>query len=400
MEHQKPHRQLLAATVFTFVFMTGFALSTCMLGTLLPGIITHYGLSLTQASSLNTLYEAANAGAMVMALFVLDRLPKGKLLVLLGFLFGLILILHGRAPTFAVLLGVRLVMGVVGSLLDNLCSSYISDLYGAHRARYISILHTLYAIGSMLAPKFAALYYARGGWSLAYLISGGAMALTGVLAALILSILGFPKPTDREEKASASPIPYREMFRSRNLLWLGVVSILIAGQFYVTIWLSTYLDWLDKGLYTVEFCSTIMTALYLGMILSRVGLAAISEKIGAARYLKWASLLSSLLLIGLLLIQKPMVWLVGAFLYGLISGAMFTARIVLSCQEFPQYSSTASAFTGVFAALGSVCFNFLMGAAADAGFYTQAMLVNSVIVLMTFFVFQFGYREKGGEQVS
>lgn len=398
MEHQNRHRQLLAATVFTFVFMTGFALSTCMLGTLLPGIITHYGLSLTQASSLNTLYEAANAGAMVMALFVLDRLHKGKLLVLLGFLFGLILILHGRAPTFALLLGIRLVMGIVGSLLDNLCASYISDLYGEKRARYISILHTLYAIGSMLAPKFAALCYAKGGWGLAYLVSGGAMALTGTLAALLLSILGFPAPAGREEKTVSPSIPYREMLRSRNLFWLSVTSILIAGQFYVTIWLSTYLDWLDRGVYTVEFCSTIMTALYLGMILSRVGLAAISEKIGAARYLQWASLLSSLLLIALLLIQRPVVWLVGAFLYGLISGAMFTARIVLSCQEFPQYSSTASAFTGVFAALGSVGFNFFMGAAADAGFYTQAMLVNALIVLLTFFVFQFGYRENRAAQ--
>lgn len=398
MEHQNRHRQLLAATVFTFVFMTGFALSTCMLGTLLPGIITHYGLSLTQASSLNTLYEAANAGAMVMALFVLDRLHKGKLLVLLGFLFGLILILHGRAPTFALLLGIRLVMGIVGSLLDNLCASYISDLYGEKRARYISILHTLYAIGSMLAPKFAALCYAKGGWGLAYLVSGGAMALTGTLAALLLSILGFPAPAGREEKTVSPSIPYREMLRSRNLFWLSVTSILIAGQFYVTIWLSTYLDWLDRGVYTVEFCSTIMTALYLGMILSRVGLAAISEKIGAARYLQWASLLSSLLLIALLLIQRPVVWLVGAFLYGLISGAMFTARIVLSCQEFPQYSSTASAFTGVFAALGSVAFNFFMGAAADAGFYTQAMLVNALIVLLTFFVFQFGYRENRAAQ--
>lgn len=395
MKEQAPaHRRLLAATVFTFVFMSGYALSTCMLGTLLPGIITHYGLSLTQASSLNIVYEGANAGAMVLALFVVDRLDKGKLLPLLGLVFGLILILHGSVPTYALLLGVRLVMGVVGSLLDNLCASYISDLYGDKRARYISILHTLYAIGSMLAPKFAALCYSAGGWTLAYLVSGGAMALTGVLAIVILHALGFPVPADRERSGPSVSIPYRKMFRSRNLLWLSAVSILIAGQFYVTIWLSTYLDWLDKSVYTVEFCSSIMTALYLGMILSRIGLAAISEKVGAAAYLKWASLLSSLLLILLLLVQRPMAWLVGAFFYGLISGAMFTARIVLSCQEFPQYSSTASAFTGVFAALGSVAFNSLMGLAADAGYYTQAMLVGAVIVALTFFIFCWAYQSK------
>lgn len=397
MKEQTPRRkQLLTATLFTFVFMGGFALSTCMLGTLLPGIITHYSLSLTQASALNIVYEAANALAMVAALFVVDRLDKGRLLTLLATVFGLVLLLHGLAPTYAVLLGVRLVLGIVGSLLDNLCASYISDLYGGHRARYISILHTLYAIGSMAAPKFAALCYAAGGWSLAYLAAGGAMAGAGALAIVILRAMGYPPTAVEQQKGSPKDvhIPYREMFHSRNLIWLSVVSILIAGQFYVTVWLSTYLDWLDSTVYTVEFCSTIMTALYLGMILSRVGLAAISEKVGAAVYLKWASLLSSVLLIVLLLVQRPMAWLVGAFLYGLISGAMFTSRIVLSCQEFPQFSSTGSAFTGVFAALGSVGFNSLMGMAADAGFYTQAMIVSAVIVALTFLVFQFGYRGK------
>lgn len=397
MKEQTPRRkQLLTATLFTFVFMGGFALSTCMLGTLLPGIITHYSLSLTQASALNIVYEAANALAMVAALFVVDRLDKGRLLTLLATVFGLVLLLHGLAPTYAVLLGVRLVLGIVGSLLDNLCASYISDLYGDHRARYISILHTLYAIGSMAAPKFAALCYAAGGWSLAYLAAGGAMAGAGALAIVILRAMGYPPTAVEQQKGSPRDvhIPYRDMFHSRNLIWLSVVSILIAGQFYVTVWLSTYLDWLDSTVYTVEFCSTIMTALYLGMILSRVGLAAISEKVGAAVYLKWASLLSSVLLIVLLLVQRPMAWLVGAFLYGLISGAMFTSRIVLSCQEFPQFSSTGSAFTGVFAALGSVGFNSLMGMAADAGFYTQAMIVSAVIVALTFLVFQFGYRGK------
>lgn len=395
-EQARHHRQLLTATLFTFVFMGGFALSTCMLGTLLPGIILHYSLNLTQASALTIVYETANAISMVVALFVLDRMDKGKLLTSLGLLFGLILIFHGLAPTYVLLLGVRLVMGLVGSLLDNLCSSYISDLYGDHRARYISILHTLYAIGSMAAPKFAALCYAAGGWSLAYLVAGGAMAVTGILAMVILRVLGFP-PTATAPQTGAAPdvhIPYREIFLSRNLIWLGVVSVLIAGQFYVTVWLSTYLDWLDSTVYTVEFCSTIMTALYLGMILSRLGLAAISEKVGAAVYLKWASLLSSVLLIALLLIQRPMAWLVGAFFYGLISGAMFTSRLVLSCQEFPQYSATSSCFTSVFAALGSVGFTSLMGMAADAGWYTQAMIVNAVLVALTFLIFTFGYRSK------
>ena len=52
------------------------------------------------------------------------------------------------------------------------------DLYGAQRARYISILHTLFAAGSMAAPLFAASCIAAGGWQMGYLISGGLMGLS------------------------------------------------------------------------------------------------------------------------------------------------------------------------------------------------------------------------------
>ena len=157
-------------------------------------------------------------------------------------------------------------------------------------------------------------------------------------------------------------------------------------------WLSTYLDGRDNSIYTVGFCSTIMTAYYVGSVLSRVGLAAISEKISSAVYLKWAALLSGILLAILLIVQQPMAWLVGAFLYGVIGGAMYTGRFVLSCQEFPQFSATASSLTGICSFGGNMAFTAIMGVAADAGYFTQAMLVISGLLVAGFFIFQFGYK--------
>ena len=137
-----------------------------------------------------------------------------------------------------------------------------------------------------------------------------------------------------------------------------------------------------------------MTAYYVGSVVSRVGLAAISEKISSAVYLKWASLLSGILLVALLLIQQPVAWLVGSFLYGVIGGAMYTGRFVLSCQEFPQFSATASSLTGICSFGGNMAFSAIMGMVADAGFYTQGMLVIAVLLVTGFFIFEFGYRSK------
>ena len=149
---------------------------------------------------------------------------------------------------------------------------------------------------------------------------------------------------------------------------------------------------MDSSVYTVGFCSTIMTASYIGSVLSRSWLAAVAEKIGSAAYLKWASLLSGILLIALLIIQQPMVWLVGAFLYGLIGGAIYTGRFVLSCQEFPQFSATASSLTGVCSFGGNMVFNAVLGLAADAGYYTQALMVTAGLFMTGFLIFSFGYK--------
>ena len=394
-ENAIQHRRLMTATIFTFIFMSGYALTYTMLGTLLPGIIQHYSLSISQASYINISLELGGTSAMVLALFLLDRLNKGKTLLILALFFGLIALYTGSAPPFALMLISRFFMGLVGSVLDNLCATYISDLYGEHRARYVSLLHTFFAIASMIAPKFAALCYQVGGWSLAYLVCGGAITIAAVLAVVILRVMGFPQNSMDDQKQEKTKIPYREMLQSRNMRWLCLASFLFAGYSYVAMWLSTYLDGQNSSIYTVGFCSTIMTAYYVGSVVSRVGLAAISEKISSAVYLKWASLLSGILLVALLLIQQPVAWLVGSFLYGVIGGAMYTGRFVLSCQEFPQFSATASSLTGICSFGGNMAFSAIMGMVADAGFYTQGMMVISILLLSGFFIFQFGYRSGG-----
>lgn len=391
-DHALQHRRLMTATIFTFIFMSGYALTYTMLGTLLPGMIQYYSLSITQASYINISLELGGTTAMVLALFLLDRMNKGKTLLILALLFGFVGLFTGSAPPYIVLLGSRFLLGLIGSVLDNLCATYISDLYGEHRARYVSILHTLFAVASMIAPKFAAICFEVGGWNLAYLICGGAMTIAAVLAIVILKVMGFPKNAMDQQKQEKLQIPYKEMLQSRNMRWLCLASFIFAGYSYVAMWLSTYLDGRDNSIYTVGFCSTIMTAYYVGSVLSRVGLAAISEKISSAVYLKWAALLSGILLAILLIVQQPMAWLVGAFLYGVIGGAMYTGRFVLSCQEFPQFSATASSLTGICSFGGNMAFTAVMGVAADAGYFTQAMLVISGLLVAGFFIFQFGYK--------
>ena len=394
-------RKLLIATIFTFVFMAGYALSSGILGTLMPRIIEYYNLSLSAASTINIAKEGGNTASMIFALLVVDRLDKSRLLLVMGLSFGAALLLFGFAPAFAVLLLIQLVIGFSGGLLDNLCATYVSDLYGERRARFVSILHTLYAVGNMVGPKFASWSYSVGGWTLSFLTSGAALVLAGVLYFLLTKMVGAPATAvGGSESTAARAIPYGQILRSKNLWWLSVVSLAFASTTYLIVWLPTYLDWLNPAVYTTDFCANVMTAFSFGMLISRTGLAALSGKMRTETYAKWSCLFSAILFAAMLVVQQPLFWLGGMFLFGVISGASYTARFVLSCQEFPEYSATASAFTGVFGALGNVLYSAGIGALADAGYYTQAHYSIVAALLIGFLVFTFCYRAPGREKTA
>ena len=129
------------------------------------------------------------------------------------------------------------------------------SLYGAQRARYISILHTLFAAGSMAAPLFAASCIAAGGWQMGYLISGGLMGGAAVLFMVLARVAGAPVPTlepGAARSAQGGAIPYRQILASPFIRWLCLGSALLSGVTYLTIWLPTYLDWYDKSVYTLS----------------------------------------------------------------------------------------------------------------------------------------------------
>lgn len=390
-------KRLAVATVFVCIFMAGFALSASMYSTVLPQMIEHYAINLKQASTISIVNDLGQTAAMIFTLLVVDRLDKGKLLGLMSLCFGVSLFLTGLAPAYLVLLATRLAIGLTGGLVDNLCATYISDLYGDKRSRFISILHTLYAIGSMAGPQFAAWSVARGGWFVCYLVSGAAIAVAAVLYLLVTRLLSPPETAMKapEEEEKPQGIPYGRMLRNANMRWLCVSSVLFSGLTYLTIWLPTYLDWLDRETYTVEFCALLMTLNYVGMILSRMGLAALSQRMSAIFYVKWSSLLTALLLIAMLWIGTPAVWMVGVFLFGVISGGNYTAKFVLACEEFPRYAATATALSGMFGSLGSILFNAGISAIADAGHYTAALFIPVAALLLAFLIFTFFYREPG-----
>ncbi len=388
------HKNLLIATIFTCVFMGAHSLSMSVFSISLPEIIEHFDITFQQASYLNIARDISATATMVLLMVVADRVDKRILLTATAFLYGIALLLTGVVSSFVIMVLLRAAIGMFGGFVNSVTTAYTSDLYGENRARYISILHTLFALGSMLGPVFAAFCISVSSWQLSYLIAGGVFLASSTVFLLVMKVVGAPKPkvlpADRKSRVK---IPYIEIAKNRNVQFLCLGNLLLASVNFFSMWLPTYLDFFDSSTYTIELTTIIMTASSLGMLVSRISYAAfVSIRIRPSDYLRFACVISAALFVIMLLAKSPVVWVIGIALYGFVSGSTFTANTVLACREFPQFSATVTSFTGFFTTAGSMIFNTVVGIFADMGYYTEAMFIPVVSLGISFMVYTFGYK--------
>ncbi len=391
----KDKKRLTVIFLFSCAFMLAYSISGNIYGILLPRIREFYNISLADVSILNVVNDISAAAVMMFMLLVADRINKRLLLTFGAILFGIALFAFGSAPSFAILLVARVFIGTVGGLVNNILSAYISDVYGEDRSRYLAVLHTLFAIGSFIGPTFSTLMVNLGGWNLAYIFMGIFFFSAGSMFLILSKMMKISKLDVKRGKAGVrEKIPYIEMLKNKNVQWLCLGNISMAMVFFATLWAPTYLDSVDSSVYNMEMITIMMTTYSVGMIISRMSYTYVSTRIKPAVYLRFALLISAVILASMIVISNVYLWIGGMFFYGLVSGATYTAGIVLACKEYPKFSATITSLTGLFTMLANMLFNTVIGNLMEAGQQTVAMLIPAVVLASGFFIYTFGYKEK------
>ena len=390
------HRIFVTA-LFVIAFQTIFALSSSMYSNLVPSIGATYSLPLKGISLINMSREVGNMGAMLLALFLLDRTDKNTMIWLMTLGFGVGMLLLKATPTFSTLLLIWVGIGSTGALVDNLCATYMADLHGEARGKYVSILHAFFAIGSMVGPQVAAYFLTVGnGWTGAYGFMGSVASITALVFVATMLVMKRPVPavTNMDQTGTRRKIPFKLIFANKNLRWLCIATGLMSSAFYINIWTPSYLQTLDPVVYTVTFCSIITTLGYLGMIISRSLFGILGNKITPEGYLQWSSLFSAVVIVMLLSAGNKFLWPIGILLYGVVNGAQFTARFLLAFREYPEYTSTVAALTSMFGALGGIVFNYVISSIAEKFSYTTGMYTPAVAMVLVFLIFMFVYDKR------
>lgn len=375
------------AAIYVITFMAAFALSSGLFSNAMPRIIEGYKLTFDQASLFSIFQSAGMILATALTVLVVDRLDKNKALGLMFLLMGGFLVCIGMAPPFVLLLVALFLLGTVSGVLDNACAAYISDLFGDERAKYISILHAFFGLGSVLGPVFIGTLFKMGfEWNTAYTTFGLVVVFLALAYFVTMAVIKRPEPavSGVDEAGVRVKIPYKKIVTSPQMLVLCGMAIFSAATQVFNTWLPTYLNNKDALLYPVSFCSTIMACYSVGMIISRVLNGAILRALSPRKYIITMTFLGALVLGAGLAIDQKLLWPVVSFLLGLLVGAIYTVQIIMACSYFPQFSATVISYAGLASSVGGMLFNALAGQLAQRVSFLSAMCIPVAGMVGTF----------------
>ena len=385
--------------LYCCVMMFAFSLSSSMYSSLAPFIIEYYGITLTESSLLSISSSIGNLAINLLIVKLADQYNKSKLLAVLCAAVSVCLLVLGSAPTLAIFLVFNCANGMLGYWVDNLTTAYVSDLYGEQRGRYIGILYTLFAVGSAVAPSFVSLLLGALGlqWNSSYLITGALFLITAILYTLTRRLVGEPtlEAVEEEiEKEIEEKLSISQLISSRNMLALILSGVTMAFYGYFSGMLPTYFSFTNPETYDINMRSLILTCYSVGQMISRFLYVPLAPKLNPIRYLRFQSLFCTVCSLVCLIVNQPVVWMVLMFASGIISGSSYTMTIVLTCDEYPDHSSSANAATGFASGIAYLLATPIMNVIADNVSFFIAMLIPVLFGFATFFIYQFMYQEK------
>lgn len=384
-------RKRMLYTVYAYGFMIVFAVTGTMFSTVLPRIIEDYGLSLSQAGLFSVFTSLGNLGAMAVTGLMGDRFRKSWIMGIVYMGMGLSLAFIGKMPVFRILLTLMVILGIFGSILNLIVTAFISDLYGDKRAKYINLVHTFFGIGSLLGPIYPMLLGKVGvGWQFSYLGLSGLILISGIMYFCILYFVKEPQSSlgALAEKEGIEKVSLYNLMHYKGMAALCFMSFLYMGghQNTFSVWFQTYLQTEDIGLFSVEFTSVCMTLYWIGMVVSRLFCAILSQKLTPRKIIMGGSISGIFAMTVGMLLHTPLGWVVSVLWLGMSTGAIYPMTFAISCEWFPKCSARVSSLVGIFTSTGGMLCGWLVGKIAEGISFRLAMYIPWISLFIVFLI--------------
>lgn len=362
-----------------FGIMFFFAISSTMIGILIPEMTESYGLNNTQIGIIGSVQNVGGIAAMVFGGVLSDRFPKLKLIVVFFTIYTAVLFGIGAAPAYVMLLVFFFALGVANSYLNLLISAFVSEAYGEKRTAYLNMIHAFFSLGSLAGPIYASIVQRSGQpWNRSF-VNLGVLCTAVTLALVIIAI----PVKDRKNMAGGGSLlgGVKSLLADRTILILALLCAAYMGhQAAIGLWITTYIQeglGLDRSI-----ASMALILFWGGIVVGRFMQPAVDRKIEYSKWLCITCLLSAVLYTAAFLIGSGVFLVAVLFTVGALTGAAFPSIIGMACSRYPHLSGTATSTVSLTSSLIGTLLSGFIGALVDAAGYLAGMMVIPVLLVL------------------
>lgn len=373
-------REKVVLTGYLYLLMFVFAITTTMIGVLIPKVIEAYSIKLSEAGLISVFQNAGGFVALLFGGVVAERFKKSHIVFVMFAVFSAALFLVGRMPAYILLLSFFLVLGMAASMLNLVLSAYISDLYPEKRGFYLSLLHSFYGLGSLLGPIYPTIMLGNGfRWNQSY----SYLSMVSSVIALFFLVL-IPMSSSKGNTAPVAVeqerVGYFTLLKDRRIVLMCLICLLFNGQqMAINAWLTTFMGEVHKA--GDNIAGYVLTGFWTGIVAGRLLYSALSNRLDGKRFIMAGSLAGGVIyLLGILIGQMP-VFVIAVVIAGLLTGAIYPLTIGIACEWFPRNSATTTSVIFLAGSVGGMLIPWLIGNIAEKLSFQAALSVNGCILL-------------------
>jgi len=254
---------------------------------------------------------------------------------------------------------------------DTLINAAVAERYRAAAARPMSLVHAAATVGAMGGPLLAALAAPRGGFVASFHWVGAAhLVLAGWACAI-----SFPERQPGGSQASSAPdagapSPDPAWRLGSTLLPFAAVAFAYVGvEASLTVFAVPYAT--GALGFSAARGATAISALWLGLLLGRVGVLGLPRSLGARTLVGAGALAACVLLAGVAL--RVGLVEVTFLATGVALGCVYPLMMALVGERVPHARGTAAGLAAGAGALGGTAVPWLTGSIGDAAGVTVAL---------------------------
>lgn len=371
-------KRVLAETLAMYVLMISYAVSTTVIGSVLPKLLEDFQLPLANGGIFIAVLNTGCLGGIIISGIFIDRFAKRGLIVVSYACFLAALLAISASHSLRAYLCLLFLAGICSKFMDAALNAGVSQLHtGKKKGFFINLLHCCYATGSFFGPLFVGTVVGWGyPWRSAYAIIGGAGTAFFVAYAVIAwrgRGDGMMRPTPAHAQAS-----WRMVLKPRMLFLCLMLFFYCGHEMGLNNWLPTSMIHIAGS--NELFAASGVSAFWLGLIISRIACSILTQRIYERRLLICGCALGSILLLLGAAIGSQTLLFIGSAGAGLFAGGTIPMIMTLGFSWNPGAQGKAAMALFIAVTTGSVVFPWIMGIVAEAAGLKPAMIVNGSLL--------------------